>query len=304
MTRRIRTLKPEFFESETVARLGFFARLLFVGLITLADDAGRLRGASRLIASQAFPYDQAIEMVEAALEELAAQKLIRRYQVSGSSYILISGWLEHQKIDKPSKSKLPAPEDAISALLPAENVPQHREASPNIREASTSIREVSETPLEASGNHRETSTTDLDLDLDLDRDRVVAQSAPPAPRAKVARRLPNDWTLSEDDRRFAEDLGLDPDGVAAGFRDYWLAAGGTNARKLDWSATWRIWCRRECERRPSPRTAPAKPAGHLEKSAEVARNNAAHMRDLQRKLMGPPDDFEGLTIDQEFSHVQ
>ena len=30
-----------------------------------------------------------------------------------------------------------------------------------------------------------------------------------------------------------------------GFRDYWIARAGERARKLDWEATWRGWCRRD-----------------------------------------------------------
>ena len=34
------------------------------------------------------------------------------------------------------------------------------------------------------------------------------------------------------------------DREALQFRDYWLGASGSNAVKLDWSATWRNWVRR------------------------------------------------------------
>ena len=42
---RIRTIKPEFPQSETVGRLTREARLLFLQLFTLVDDAGRARAA-------------------------------------------------------------------------------------------------------------------------------------------------------------------------------------------------------------------------------------------------------------------
>ena len=40
---RIRTIKPEFPQSETIGRLSRDARLLFLQLFTLVDDAGRAR---------------------------------------------------------------------------------------------------------------------------------------------------------------------------------------------------------------------------------------------------------------------
>lgn len=64
-------------------------------------------------------------------------------------------------------------------------------------------------------------------------------------------RLPDGWQPSDADRAFALGLRLDAGRVADGFRDYWHAAAGANARKRDWSATWRNWCRREAERRPA-----------------------------------------------------
>jgi hypothetical protein len=256
--RRIRTIKPEFFESETVARLGIFARLLFVALWTLADDAGRLRGAPRLIASQVFPYDDVIHEVETGLIEIEVQKLIRRYRVNGSSYILITGWLEHQKIDKPSKSKLPGPDNSDAAThTPIDSSQKDREVSPDILETSTKVRDTS-TKL------RERSATDLDQDQDQDQNRdqkrSVAPSASPAPRTKTGRRLPDDWSPSQADRHFASDLGLNTDAVASKFRDYWRSVSGAKATKTDWSATWRNWCRNESERRPAARASPAKPA--------------------------------------------
>ena len=64
-------------------------------------------------------------------------------------------------------------------------------------------------------------------------------------------RLAEGWQPSIDDRRFAEQLGLDPDHTAERFRDYWVAQPGQRGVKADWLATWRNWCRREADRRAS-----------------------------------------------------
>jgi hypothetical protein len=105
---RIRTIKPEFPQSETVGRLSRDARLLFVQLWTIADDAGRLRGASRMLASLLYPYDDdAPKLMPKWLEELEAKDCIRCYEVDGSQYIEIINWLKHQKIDRPSESRIP-----------------------------------------------------------------------------------------------------------------------------------------------------------------------------------------------------
>jgi hypothetical protein len=105
---RIRTIKPEFPQSESMGRVSREARLLFILLWTIADDSGRTRASSRMLASLLYPYDDdAKDLVPAWLDELEAEGCIRRYQVDGQSYLDIPNWLNHQKIDKPSKSKFP-----------------------------------------------------------------------------------------------------------------------------------------------------------------------------------------------------
>lgn len=105
---RIRTIKPEFWESESLGRVSVGARLLFVGLFSCCDDSGRTRASSRLLASRLFPYENRAEkQIEGWLEELAQETCIRRYVVDGEHYLDIPKWLSHQKIDKPSPSKLP-----------------------------------------------------------------------------------------------------------------------------------------------------------------------------------------------------
>jgi len=105
---RIRSIKPEFWESESLGSVSREARLLFVGLFTCCDDSGRTRASSRLLASRLFPYDNdAVKLLPKWLDELRAKGCVRLYQVDGESYLDIPKWLTHQKIDKPSASKLP-----------------------------------------------------------------------------------------------------------------------------------------------------------------------------------------------------
>jgi hypothetical protein len=114
---RIRSIKPEFPHSESMGRVSRDARLTFIEMWTLADDAGRLRGNSRMLASLLFPYDDdAKKLMDGWLGELEGENCIQRYVVDGTTYIQICNWLTHQKIDKPSPSKLPAPEDGSRTL--------------------------------------------------------------------------------------------------------------------------------------------------------------------------------------------
>jgi hypothetical protein len=105
---RIRTIKPELPHSETLGTVSRDARLLFVNLFTIADDSGRARASSRLLASLLYPFDDdAPKLMDGWLGELAGIGAIRLYAVDGTAYLDIPKWLEHQKIDRPSASRLP-----------------------------------------------------------------------------------------------------------------------------------------------------------------------------------------------------
>lgn len=105
---RIRTIKPEFPQSESMGRVSRDARLFFILLWTVADDYGRLRGDSRLLASLLLPYDDDSRAIsQACLDELSAEGCITTYTVGLDSYIQINNWDKHQKIDRPSGSKFP-----------------------------------------------------------------------------------------------------------------------------------------------------------------------------------------------------
>ena len=118
---RIRTIKPEFPQSESMGRVSREARLCFVLIWTICDDSGRTRAASRMLASLLYPYDDdAANHIEGWLDELEAEGCIVRYAVDGSHYLQVKKWSDHQKIDKPSKSRIPTPPEPSRILA---NIP-------------------------------------------------------------------------------------------------------------------------------------------------------------------------------------
>lgn len=137
---RIRTIKPEFPQSESVGRLSRDARLLFILLWPICDDSGRTRAASRMLASLLFPYDEdAPKLIEHWLGELERESMVRRYSVNGDTYLEICNWQKHQKIDKPSASKLPA--FAESSRILAESSPNPRERSSEDRDQGSGTKD-------------------------------------------------------------------------------------------------------------------------------------------------------------------
>jgi hypothetical protein len=108
---RIRTIKPEFFTSLTIADLPLTARLTFIGLWTHVDDAGRCVDDPRLIKAAVWPLDDRTAAdIETDLKLLSESSLITRYMLNRKRYLAVTGWDEHQRINRPTPSKLPAPE--------------------------------------------------------------------------------------------------------------------------------------------------------------------------------------------------
>ena len=77
---------------------------------------------------------------------------------------------------------------------------------------------------------------------------------------KRGTRIPDDFAVTPDMVAWAREHTPDVDGRRAteSFMDYWRGRTGKDATKLDWTATWRNWLRREQERaeRGRPRAAP------------------------------------------------
>lgn len=74
--------------------------------------------------------------------------------------------------------------------------------------------------------------------------------------ASTATRLPDPYEFTDEHRAYAESEGLtDPAREFQRFVDHFRSAGGQNARKHDWMATWRNWCRRAADGQQQ-RTAP------------------------------------------------
>ena len=89
---------------------------------------------------------------------------------------------------------------------------------------------------------------------------VVAHKPPEQPKRAGSpksgargSRIPANWTPTPKDYAFAGSEGLNREEInreADRFRDYWTAASGRTACKLDWEATWRNWIRSDLRKRP------------------------------------------------------
>ncbi|MBZ3906940.1 hypothetical protein [Streptomyces griseiscabiei] len=156
---RIRTIKPEAFVSESLAVVSLTAERTFLGLLTQADDQGRHRDHAAIIAGQLWVLrpEHTPSDVETDLAQLADAGLICRYKTPDHKrYLHIVTWHQHQKINRPSKSRLPgcpvheasvtsAP--AVSAGVTEYSPPPHAvltEGSGAVRESALNPRLESE----------------------------------------------------------------------------------------------------------------------------------------------------------------
>lgn len=109
---RKRMISPSFWTDEKLGQCKRDERLLFMGLISLADDEGRGRANPVLLRSSVFPYDDLrVPDIDKWLRNLAGLHLIALYSVAGQSYYSLPGFRKHQTINKPTPSQLPPPSE-------------------------------------------------------------------------------------------------------------------------------------------------------------------------------------------------
>lgn len=91
------------------------ARLLFVGLWTLADRAGRMEDRPKQIKMEIFPADSVD--VDALLDQLAATKMVARYEIDGKRYLQVVNFNKHQNPHRDEKaSTLPDIDGHVAAI--------------------------------------------------------------------------------------------------------------------------------------------------------------------------------------------
>lgn len=138
---RIRTIKPEFWQDEKLSPLAPLDRLVFLGLICMADDAGRVLDNAKVI--DAFIFPSTDDRSHESLMRLSARSRIERgVTASGQPVVQILNWQKHQRVQHPSlksclppiahKHKaLPAPSRDSHESRPSENGGPHEVLAPH-----------------------------------------------------------------------------------------------------------------------------------------------------------------------------
>jgi hypothetical protein len=104
---RARNIKPGFFRNADLVELPVEARLLFIGLWTIADREGRLKDRPKQIKMDIFPADNFD--CNALVQMIADAGMLVRYEHGGNRYLQITNFSKHQNPHKDEQaSTIPA----------------------------------------------------------------------------------------------------------------------------------------------------------------------------------------------------
>jgi len=115
MSRRM--LDSSVWSNENFAALPPRGRLLQIGMITIADDQGRLKAHPLYLAKEIFPYDH-VEVADVSkwLESMVENGTILLYTVEGKQYAQFLNWWEYQSLQFAHASSYPRPEGWLDRL--------------------------------------------------------------------------------------------------------------------------------------------------------------------------------------------
>lgn len=111
---RQRMVKPDFFESGSLAQCTIEARLVFIGLWVMADDKGHMKFEEKKLMKQLFPYDDLDpRRLMVWLAELEDVGCIKTYETHGDLCICVPNFRVYQTVKNPSKSTVPEPPEGL-----------------------------------------------------------------------------------------------------------------------------------------------------------------------------------------------
>lgn len=120
---RKRMIDPGIWRDRAFGRMSSIARLLWIGLISNADDDGRVSLDPSDLKADIFRYDDlSHKEIAEALDEIERAGLgLMRYVAKGQAYGWLRNWASHQSIQKPYPSRLPAPPDPDTSSEQSDN---------------------------------------------------------------------------------------------------------------------------------------------------------------------------------------
>lgn len=223
---RKRMIQPTIWTNRKFIRLSVFDRLLFIGLISNADDEGRLWNDGLSLKADIFPADKiGLDDIEESLERLRNVNLIEM----NKEVIQLIGWKKHQTINRPSPSSIPE----IHTRFNEHSVNDQGTLTPNLKE---------EKLIEGSLNEeRAKESLSPEKESNNSENRPTKEKTSPE---EMNRGRP-DSTLQVEDL-FKQAGFPDPEGQAIQFFNYyedrdWYSG---NHKIKDWTRQAQIWMQR------------------------------------------------------------
>lgn len=237
---RARNIKPGFFRNADLVELPMEARLLFIGLWTLADREGRMEDRPKQIKIEIFPADNVD--CDALLNELAQTGMVARYEVQGKRYLQVTNFTKHQNPHRDEKAST-VPDQNGNTATPEAPAKKHRASTvqaPCKEESSTMAIGLIPDPLipdpliperdagepAAPAKPSRSSRSDKTLKTYIDECR-----------ASGVKPIPDDHPV----RRYCESAGITPDMAALAwlrFREEHTIGTRKAKRYTDWPATF------------------------------------------------------------------
>jgi hypothetical protein len=104
---RIRTIKPEFWSNEKLSALSESSHMFAAALLNYCDDEGYFNANPKLIKAALYPIREPSVNIHGMLTELSNIDYLRFGKGDdGRVYGVVVGFTEHQKINRPSPSKI------------------------------------------------------------------------------------------------------------------------------------------------------------------------------------------------------
>lgn len=113
---RKRQLDPEFFTDEEIAVFPYEGRLFYAGTWCNCEDTGIFEVKHKTLKAQIFPHDT-IDTEPLYNQIRDANKYIE-YKAGEAIYAFIKGFHKRQKIQWPSRSRLPLPPEPYQSMIP------------------------------------------------------------------------------------------------------------------------------------------------------------------------------------------
>lgn len=104
---RIRTVKPEFWTDSFMVQIHPLGRLIFVALWSASDDHGCIYDEPERLAMEIMPRESPLDVDHWLQFFWAAGKLNYCIAEDGTTFWEIRSWLDHQRIDHPTKCRFP-----------------------------------------------------------------------------------------------------------------------------------------------------------------------------------------------------